>query len=202
MSQSDPVPSVPSSPPESEPNLLSHLERILEHMTQQNKDQISIIGQVRSSNDLVRQTNKRVNIILIVAGLALALAILQTVRMYNAVNRLEVTESHLMALKTSLNESLDLSREMNARSTVTEKKISNVEALAEQSPKLVADKGTGQLKLEVPLINTKRPLRKASRAPAAVAASAVAAAPPVSSDDAASAPKAVVPLPAPQAIDF
>ena len=171
-------------------------------MTQQNKDQISIIGQVRSSNDLVRQTNKRVNIILIVAGLALALAILQTVRMYNAVNRLEVTESHLMALKTSLNESLDLSREMNARSTVTEKKISNVEALAEQSPKLVADKGTGQLKLEVPLINTKRPLRKASRAPAAVAASAVAAAPPVSSDDAASAPKAVVPLPAPQAIDF
>lgn len=172
-------------------------------MTQQNADQISIIGHVKASNDLVRQTNKRVNIILIVAGLALALAVLQTVRMYNAVNRLEVTESHLMALKTSLNESLDLSREMNARSTVTEKKISNVEALAEQSPKLVADKGTGQLKLEVPLINTKRPTRKSSKIAAAAVVASAASAPPSNSDEVPpSAPKAVVPLPGPQAIDF
>ena len=176
--------------------VLGVLSHTLAHMQKQNLQLQEVVDQAKTTNKFASQTNMRVVIMLGLLVFAFGTSLLQAFRMHQTVKQLEGTEVSLLEVKKELQQSLVLATEINKKATDTTQSVAKIEERVQDSPKLVADNKTGELKLEVPISKHQVNIARTRATPKLQPTAASPASPPVPLDPQANeSPKAVIPIP-------
>jgi len=120
------------------------LREVLQHLQVQNDLQkASILEQSR--------LNRRLVWVGVLAGLAASVSVANAVRNHFTLQHLRRTQESMTEVRGKLEDGLRLSKELQQGQQKTERSLEVVQRGVDTAPKVVADKETGRLQLQVPI---------------------------------------------------
>lgn len=201
MADQEKTPIHHSVPPKSD-DLMKLMEDILQHMEVQNKSTRDVIKTQRQMGSFQKQSANRLLWVAVLALLAVCLGMFVSINTGIAVDRLETTEHKLSKLQVQLREAIDVAKAAHKEATQTQKNVEALEGeIKTDSPKLIADRTTGELQLELPVTEDDRVESKQDKTRVPVVESAAKKNPKPASVSTVKR-KARIALPAPQGVEF